>query len=530
MRPKACIVGYIPVEQKEELMIILQSAGYEYCDNPETIDDVSTIFSYKYIKASGMLKLVNNDDHTHGVDTYEQAPKYIPVQSGEEKVLVDNGWSFLDPDESEPTVSEFNIEDDEYKPKWGHTTMTSDKSNSLILSTLGFNLQRLNSEEILSEANTKISYEQSREVLLKGKTDKPYVKLTNNGYDFSGSIVHLEEGLFTCAIGGNPLFTTNDLSPLTASSGWLSFTRVLSDDHFTLVYPENTDVIDQRIEVVDAKTGCHLGHYFKQDGFCINASALNFFPSSTSSQQSVNDHWNTNSNPISWLGVKSNNHNSISMQIIQRALQQNIQTHTILLGAGCFWHTESALRRLPGILDTKVGYSGGCVASPTYKDICDGDTGHAEVVKVIFDPEVCDPKKLMHCFLAMHDPTVIRPGKRAQKTGQYRSCVFTFDSYMEKIALDVISECSAELGKLLSTEVSRLDNESSLFWLAEDRHQLHNERRKISQNDKVVVDTKTLSFDEWLLEYAKRSSSIFGPNKQNPYFDSFDDGMARMMI
>ena len=144
------------------------------------------------------------------------------------------------------------------------------------MSPLGFSLRKLSSTEIEREASFLDALANS--VLLEGATDPPQRKITSNGYDLKGSTsqLDLKLGVFCCAIGGLPLFTSLDLSPTTASPGWLSFSRPVADDHVILVKP-NANSIDQRIEVLCAKTRCHLGHYFGiGEGYCINASALNF--------------------------------------------------------------------------------------------------------------------------------------------------------------------------------------------------------------------------------------------------------------
>lgn len=183
---------------------------------------------------------------------------------------------------------------------------------------------------------------------------------------------------------------------------------------------------------------------------------------------------------------------------------------------------------MPSVVETTVGYAGGSLASPTYEDVCQKQTNHAEVVRVDFDPSVCEPQKLIDCFLVMHDPTNIRShGKRAKGTGQYRSCIFTLDDTgMEQIAEGAVIECRKELSKVLSTEVRTLPLDS--FWVAEDRHQLHDQRVKNLSGD----DIQTLSVKEWLLKYGRRSSSIFGSSEtvEVAVDDSADDGMAMMMI
>jgi peptide-methionine (S)-S-oxide reductase len=216
---------------------------------------------------------------------------------------------------------------------------------------------------------------------------------------------------------------------------------------------------------------------------------------------------------------------SPSHDILTRVVLSKVEKKEIILGAGCFWHVEFALRRLPGVIDTKTGYAGGELPNPTYKDICNGKTGHAEVVKVVFDPTVCNASRLIDCWLTMHDPTIVRAhGKRAKKTGQYRSCVFVFSDHMQNIASNAVETCQQQLGEELSSEVKMLAKEN--FWAAEERHQRHDELRR-------GVDLDTLSFGQWLLKYGRRSAYILGSSESIQVEDSdddLDDGMARMMI
>lgn len=516
--PIACLIGYFPKDKECELKETLQNAGFEYSQNVNDDNAGRNLFEYTYMKSSGMLKLVGDNQISSGAN----APRYIPLQLGEENVLVTNGWSFLDPDESEP-LSAFAVDADnlekQYEPKW---KMDKDPStyNTLKISSLGYDIQPMNSQDILSHAS--IISEMSTNVLLHGATDPPNTKRTNNGYDFSGSMVGIRRGIFTCAIGGIPLFTTNDLSPLTGSSGWLSFNRPISNEHIKLVTPDEA-AIDKRIEVLDSRSRCHLGHFFgMEDGYCINASAMNFFPLDEKNGETTPEFWDTSSHPTSWqrLGLSDDNLD-VSEQILKGVLSRRIVPRTVLLGAGCFWHVELALRRLPGVLDTLVGYAGGDFASPSYEDVCKKQTNHAEVVRVTFDPAICDARKLLDCFLAMHDPTRFH-GKRDPNTGQYRSCILTYEPDLDQIASAAVADYEAQLAKIVATEVKCISPNG--FWVAEDRHQRHDERVKRRSGS-------TLSEDEWLKNYARRSSSIWGSSAMIPEdMDDKDDGMARMMI
>ena len=460
-------------------------------------------------------------------------------------MLVSNGWSFLDADESEP-ISSFDIdkanEEGQYIPKWLHG-LTLDYSRPL--SSLGYDLNPLSTQDLLSLADTALSHRvQARSVLLEGSTDPPGRKITNNGYDFSGS-VHLDEiteGIFICALGSLPLFTTTDLKPCTATSGWLSFTEPLSMDHITLVHPEvsvngQRNPYDSRVEVICAKTGCHLGHYFGKDGgYCINASALNFMPkdrdipTSYSRKLWMEDLVESNVSaarftPVSWKRLTDGSLSS-SNKLLLSVLQQYNLLERVALGAGCFWHVEYALSRLPGVVHTTVGFAGGIMKKPTYSNVSKGDSGHAEVVLVTFDPHTISPSVLFDCFFAMHDPTMVRAhGQRAQGLGQYRSCIILDNNEMIQIASHALDECRRTLGLGLSTEILLMSKDIEWFWPAEDRHQRYEERVKRRES-------ATLTIENWMMEYARRSTSIWGSSNTIPiaWDDDGDDGFARMMI
>jgi len=143
-------------------------------------------------------------------------------------------------------------------------------------------------------------------------------------------------------------------------------------------------------------------------------------------------------------------------------------------GAGCFWGVEAAFRRIPGVMDAVSGYSGGHTQNPTYRDVCSGDTGHAEVVQVTFDPEKVSFGQLLDAFWTLHDPTQVN--RQGPDFGsQYRTAIFFHSPEQEatakksKQALDA----SGKLRRPVATEITA----AGPFYRAEEYHQRYLEKR-----------------------------------------------------
>ena len=248
-------------------------------------------------------------------------PKWVPIVKGKENVLVANGWSVLDPDENE-LLSAFDIDAVPMSKasigRAGETQVTRVKrifmnpwNPFLHWNFLSGNVPLQKLEEKLfvwMSFQERSCWRDQRirrsERLLTMRTTLQVLRVSQiwNVVSFP-------------AIGGPPLFTTLDLSPITASSGWLSFSQPLSNDHVVMVEPE-VDSPDQRTEVLYAKTKCHLGHYFgKENGYCINASALNFVGSNSHSNSASPQQSNTPvALPVSWRALEAHTNESSSLQ------------------------------------------------------------------------------------------------------------------------------------------------------------------------------------------------------------------------
>lgn len=151
---------------------------------------------------------------------------------------------------------------------------------------------------------------------------------------------------------------------------------------------------------------------------------------------------------------------------------ENVETATF--GAGCFWGVEAAFREVEGVVETAVGYSGGHYDRPTYRDVCSGRTGHAEVVRVTFDPESVTYGDLLAVFWQSHDPTQVN--RQGPDVGyQYRSVVFHHSPEQEKAAEGskrALAE-SAKHSRPIATSVEP----AQTFWKAEEYHQQYLEKQ-----------------------------------------------------
>ena len=177
------------------------------------------------------------------------------------------------------------------------------------------------------------------------------------------------------------------------------------------------------------------------------------------------------------------------------------ELETATFGGGCFWCTEAVFDDVIGVTDVVSGYTGGQLANPTYDDICTGTTGHAEVIRVTFDPAVISYAEVLEIFFATHDPTTLNK-QGADRGTQYRSAIFVHSPAQRLLAEQIIAKLNAEKiwGSAIVTEVTDI----STFYPAEDYHQEFFKRNPNQGYCMAVVSPKLSKFRQKFLSKLKR--------------------------
>lgn len=229
---------------------------------------------------------------------------------------------------------------------------------------------------------------------------------------------HFEQGVYRCRRCSSSLYLSED--KFSSGCGWPSF-----DDELPGRVTRQPDADGRRTEIICSSCGGHLGHVFtgekltdKNTRHCVNSLSMEFIPA-------------------------------------QRAV----------FASGCFWGTQYHFDRAPGVLATRSGYTGGSIASPTYKQVCTGRTGHVEAVEVWFDPEHTDYRQLAKLFFETHDPTQ-KDGQGPDIGSQYLSVIFYSDEEQRNTAEDLIRELR-DGGLDVATRIG----EARTFYPAELYHQ-----------------------------------------------------------
>lgn len=180
-----------------------------------------------------------------------------------------------------------------------------------------------------------------------------------------------------------------------------------------------------------------------------------------------------------------------------------INTETATLAAGCFWCVEAVFDDLKGVEDVVSGYSGGQTENPTYRQVCDGNTGHAEVAEIRFDPSVISFKDVLRVFFSVHDPTTLN--RQGHDIGtQYRSAIFYHNDEQKRDAEEVIKEITDEgvYDDPIVTEVVKFEK----FWPAEDYHQEYFANNPNQPYCQAVVSPKVRKFRQKFADRLKSAS------------------------
>jgi len=271
-----------------------------------------------------------------------------------------------------------------------------------------------------SFSQEKISFNdltKSESTVIKNKgTETPFTGKYNKS---------TEKGTYVCKQCGAALYYSSD--KFKSECGWPSF-----DDEIKGSVNRYPDPDGMRTEIVCASCGAHLGHVFtgerltaKNMRHCVNSVSLDFIP----------------------------------------AIVENGRYGTAIFAGGCFWGVEFYLQKAPGVISVISGYTGGHVKDPSYKEVCTGNTGHAEAVKVFYDPEKTSYEKLLRLFMEIHDPTQVG-GQGPDIGDQYRSEIFYMNNDQK-----VIAEKDIKILKDKGIKVVTAVTRASEFYPAEAYHQ-----------------------------------------------------------
>ena len=276
-------------------------------------------------------------------------------------------------------------------------------------------------------------------------------------------------GLYVDVVTGEPLFSSAD--KFDSGTGWPSFTQPIDPTRVISVEDRSHGML--RVEV--RSSACHLGHVFpdgprsKRPGdrrtgqrYCINSASLRFIPLEQLEAEGYGA-WRAHVTPGE---VPADHDNTCA---IDAAASCQTTLETAYLAGGCFWGMQDLLRKIPGVLETEVGYTGGVVEAPTYHTVKTGRTGHAESVRIVFDPAVISYAELLErWFFRMHDPTT-RNRQGNDIGSQYRSAIFALTPEQAATAAEVKARVDAS-GKWRAPVVTEIV-QAGPWTRAEEYHQ-----------------------------------------------------------
>lgn len=299
----------------------------------------------------------------------------------------------------------------------------------------------------------------------KQLSDEQYYVLRQKGTEaaFTGKLLlNKEKGIYKCAACGNELFT--DEMKFDSHCGWPSFDKEIAGGKITTVEDNSHGM--QRTEINCGKCGGHLGHLFN-DGptetgmrYCVNSLSLEFV---NEKDASVNSK------------------------------KANSTIDTITIGGGCYWCVEAVYKLLDGVINVESGFSGGHVKNPAYKEVCNGTTGHAEVVQITFDNTITSLDEILKIFFTVHDPTTLnRQG--ADVGTQYRSVIFYRNEMQKEVAKSIIDGLN-KATVYPNPVVTQIDA-FKVFYKAEDYHQDYYNQNKSEPYCRMVIQPKIEKFEK----------------------------------
>jgi len=272
---------------------------------------------------------------------------------------------------------------------------------------------------------------------------------------FCGNLVdNKKEGIYACVVCGLPLFSSEH--KFNSGTGWPSFYREFDPEHVTRKLDKSHGMT--RVEINCARCASHLGHVF-DDGpkptgqrHCLNSASLKFYEQG--------EPLPPESRPVATGETATPQ---------PAATQPAHDYETAYFAGGCFWGIEHYFQEGPGVIDAVSGYMQGRMDSPKYKEVCTDTTGHAETVKVVFDPQRITYRRLLEAFFVMHDPTQLN--RQGPDVGeQYRSGIWYTNDEQKRQAEEYVRELAAS-GRYGKRKIVTQIEPALRFWPAEDYHQ-----------------------------------------------------------